>query len=392
MGGDDQKTLKRVRYYPTDYKDPLIVFIRVLKDPFKLLHFTKYITKTYPSTIYIKPENKQKIKLEFNNRDDANKICQDTTFKDFRVYIPAERTEVQGIIILSGDTNVDDIATLGVGKFKHPGLDVVKILDVNRNKKLDENAELITLNTVRVTFQGTVLPDYVKYMSLLIRVRPYTPRVLFCSNCLLYNHSEKYCTRKPKCDNCDGEHPSKDCEIDITSPTTCKNCESLHKTGHSDCPATTEYKKKKVQSIMKKRKQSFAILSQLGDHMPGESIETIRNNTFTPDLSNPFTHNIPKHTKSNASKKRKASDSFHTDNIDQPATSGTSKHHPNFKAPGYQKSDNDISNLVLSFCKELEIPPIILKFVELYVIPFIEKIWTKFSSKIADLLSCGQDG
>jgi hypothetical protein len=46
--------------------------------------------------------------------------------------------------------------------------------------------EVVKINSLRITFEGKLLPDYVAVGNLLIPVRMYTRKAMFCEKCNRY--------------------------------------------------------------------------------------------------------------------------------------------------------------------------------------------------------------
>lgn len=91
------------------------------------------------------------------------------------------------------------------------------------------------LNTLRVTFEGKILPNLIKYSNCILPVKVFTSKILFCSNCLKYNHSEKYCCNKAKCAKCGAAHNTSTCDTQLTDQYKCMYCSDNHLTGDADC-------------------------------------------------------------------------------------------------------------------------------------------------------------
>lgn len=135
---DPPKGDARVRQYPATFRDLLIVYFHETNKTFNLIKISKYIISKNPSFICLKPVNFKKYIAEFRVLSDANKIVFDSVLtQDYRVYIPAKVVEVQGVIIMKEDVDLNDIKLKGVGAFKHC-LSQVKIIDINRNKKIND--------------------------------------------------------------------------------------------------------------------------------------------------------------------------------------------------------------------------------------------------------------
>ena len=49
-----------------------------------------------------------------------------------------------------------------------------------------------------------------------------------CKRCQGFNHTQKYCSREPRCVKCSGKHLTRDCKVDRITPLTCINCKEQH--------------------------------------------------------------------------------------------------------------------------------------------------------------------
>lgn len=166
----------------------------------------------------------------------------------------------------SATQEVKDLVDAGEGKFKNPSLPSVKILEASRfttktnevNK--DGSAKIKPTNEVRVTFSGLTIPDFVNIDQLLIPVRKFHKKQMFCNTCKRYNHTEKFCNNKKT-------------EINLNSPK-CIHCKTdSHATGDRTCPRRQNLEKKESENAKKKQKKTFAEMLQLYDpeaKMPGE--------------------------------------------------------------------------------------------------------------------------
>ncbi len=67
----------------------------------KTLQIQNCLVKTYKSATKIKMINHAKIKVEFNDKNEANLLPKDENLKLYRVYIPNDIVESEGVIQLS---------------------------------------------------------------------------------------------------------------------------------------------------------------------------------------------------------------------------------------------------------------------------------------------------
>lgn len=392
--GDNSQSESRKRLYASNYSGPFVVFIRELlenKVVLKTLALSKHLYSTYKSIKYIKPNGKAKLKIEFGSLLEANAMCVDPELKLFYVYIPAIEVEIQGSIALSCTEDANEILSHGYGKFKNPRIsEKVPILEVHRNQKYSESDPdtLIPLNSVRITFQGKVLPDYVVLYNLLLPVRLYIPKPKMCMNCLSFGHTDKFCSKLPSCSVCLKEHNTKDCTNTVANSLPiipCKHCNSNeHLTGFKDCPSRNILFERKKIGLNQKQQFSYAsVLASLGEEMPGES-----------DSSFPVLNNTNAFGKKSKFKNR-ASFNAKTDKDEESAPkkrrfydTSTKEAHKSQIPPGFNKlSDEDsiVKNMILNFCKECQLPTIVIKLIESILIPILLKVWNKINALFTSL-------
>ena len=203
---EEEEATSRVRQFPSNHIGPFTAFIRET-DPnvqLKAVTLSKYIFSKYKSVTSVQSVSRVKMRVILSNLSEANMLVKDVTFKNYRAYLPAEEVEIQGIAQLSPDCTNTECTKYGKGKFKHPDIPSIPILETFRiSKKKDptsETSEVINTSYVRVTFPGKVIPDYVKLFGLLIRVKLNTRKAMFCDNCLQLNHT--YCCNRPVSGRC----------------------------------------------------------------------------------------------------------------------------------------------------------------------------------------------
>lgn len=227
----------RVRIYSPGHKGLFVVYIRASKSQtLRHLQISKYLFGKYGSALIGKVVqlNNHKLKVEFKSAEAANSLVRDSDslFAPYRVYIPADQVEVEGIVRLSTEDPVSDLLLSGRGQFSDPGITEVSIIDVFRFEQVSyDGAGKVTNKTptslVRVTFPGKLLPRRVVLHGLLIPVEPYKRKVMFCENCLRTGHTEKFCVVKPKCAKCGADHKTSVCQ-QIPATVKCFVCGTAH--------------------------------------------------------------------------------------------------------------------------------------------------------------------
>ena len=191
---DMSENTMRHRTYPDGFKGPFHVYIRAAKDqPLKHIQLSKHLFGQFGKEDIgkITQMNNHKLRVEFLNAKSANSLVSDddSNLAPYRVYIPAEQVEVEGIIRLSVGESESDLLTFGRGQFGEQGISEVRIIEVFRFQKVvrDDSGNATgraPTPLVRVTFPGNLLPRRVVLDGLLIPVEPYKRKAMFCENCL----------------------------------------------------------------------------------------------------------------------------------------------------------------------------------------------------------------
>ena len=236
MVADDGQPDGRIRQYPLEHTGPFFVYIREINPsfPLKSVMFSKYLYAKFKSVTSVQAISRVKIRAELSNAADANELVKDPFFKSFRIYIPAEDVEVQGVIQLSSDCSAAECTEHGIGKFKYPDTPEIPILESFRITKqsdpLSAETGRVPTSFVRVTFAGKVLPDYVVLHGLLLPIKISIRKAMFCDNCLQLNHTAKLCSNKPVCPKCNESHTAAACTIQ-NPESLCKLCSGNHLSG-----------------------------------------------------------------------------------------------------------------------------------------------------------------
>lgn len=229
-----------VRQYPESSKGPFTVYIREISSSIRLspIQFAVFVSKKYKSVVQSK-RNHDKMQFTFSEREDANNLVKDERFAEYQVYIPATHVEVLGAVNFIDLCDMKDITELkqyGKGHFSNSLLQPVNIVAIQRLSKRSDNGSISLTNTVKITFDGRILPDYIVIGCLRVRVRAFYNKPMFCERCQQFNHTAKFCTRKLKCAICLGEHNKENCEMSNVDRSVCPYCNSKHEAGNQNCP------------------------------------------------------------------------------------------------------------------------------------------------------------
>jgi hypothetical protein len=244
LNSDDEEKERRVKVYPNEYVAPFVVYLRATDTPMKTVSISLSLQKKYKSISSITKVSRNKLKIVFGNRNESNLFCRDKEFSEYRVYIPAADVECYGVVFCDPKDEIPDIVgEHAMGKFRNSCISPVGILDSFRFTRLvrksDGKDSRVPTSFVRITFAGTVLPDYLAIGNLLLPVELYKPKPMFCNKCQSFGHTDSFCSKAIKCAKCRGAHSRDECQ----NIAKCQHCVSLIPHDLKDCEG---YKKRKA--------------------------------------------------------------------------------------------------------------------------------------------------
>ena len=384
---------QRVRQYAKNHKGPFEVIIRPDKEPIKQLQLSKYIFKKYNGKIIAcQSVNTDKVRIVCNDGLTANEIPSDKNLcTKYRVYIPEIYVEILGLINVSVFENEKDIVLFGEGKWKNPGIPTVKVLDVYRYTKKSENSnENTKTELVRVAFPGSVLPDYVNVEGLLIKVKEFHRRQMFCEKCMSYSHTSKYCVNKPKCKFCGStQHNEESC--DHKNINKCLDCDGEHLPGAAECPKRRFLQKKTMQRARIIKKKSYAeILNELVDNprMPGE----MDDDEVYEDI--PSTSSYKPGSKREFPKLKSKTNMPQSPIKKRPKFQENPKEiGPKTRPAGYKKDEDESEDYIYTFLEsliaKLDVSPFIKDLISQFVLPIVMKIISSVKNAFSSSLLTG---
>ena len=226
----------RIRLFPTKHEGPFHVYLRKINMPIKYLTISRKILQKFDRSKIVKIDeiNKFKVRVEFKNSDDANNFVRDDLLSEYRKYILSEKVEISGIIDLDDLEDVKYLLESGVGSFRNAILnEKIKILEVFPLYKNSINGNISTKifsGRAKVTFEGSILPNYVSIDKWNIPVKVFNPNVMSCKKCGKFNHTEKVCL--DKCLKCKQVHDIDQCPKKTES---CPHCGANHE-NLRECP------------------------------------------------------------------------------------------------------------------------------------------------------------
>lgn len=281
----EPENTKSTRKYLPSFKGPYTVFIREKNSKILPIRSAIYLNKTYKSIVEIKRQQ-NKMRILLSNIEEANSIGADPILSSFHVYIPSTYVEVEGSINFNDVMDLEDLNDLkkyGKGHFNNTLLSDIEIVQVRRlTRKADPNILVLT-NTVKVTFAGRILPDYVVIEGLRIKVRAFFNNPMYCNTCQQFNHTAKYCSRKPKCAQCEGSHETNKCDKPEIDKSRCPHCKTQHGTGIRNCPyfaeACESYRQKQERQMQSRYKSAVegASPKKTADSQPNDNFPSLVN-------------------------------------------------------------------------------------------------------------------
>lgn len=277
----------RIRCFPISHPGPFVVSIREATIKLSPIRFSLYINKKYSSVTSIK-QLPQKMKITLSHRGQANEIIADKTFENYKVYVPAAEVEIDGVVSfndLCDIGNLKNLKKLGKGKFGNPEIKPVEILESKRLSKADPENKQVTIitNDIKVTFAGSILPNHILVEGLLIKVRPFHRKAMFCEKCLQFEHTSKYCHRKPKCARCEGNHSTTNCNMEGIDKTLCPYCSQKHAPNIDACSHFKDINSSFSMAEKSKRQSRYATAVAIARAKEVESME----NSQVPPISDP---------------------------------------------------------------------------------------------------------
>lgn len=384
---------KRIRQYGGKSKGPFIVCIRAINKPLSFMKITKFLHNNYKSNLITKQINEFKMNVTFTPasdkdecvnaaRDEANDLPKTEWGKVYRVYIPEKLVEVIGCIAWSTEESLDDILTFGKGKFRNPSMPEINVLDAARFARVveeeDKTQHREMTNTVRVTFDGVLLPEYLTVYGLLIPVREFIKKQMFCELCLKYNHTKSHCNNKPY--------------KPVANDKKCMHCQvDDHQTGEKSCPRRKFLEERNKGNTKNIQKKTYAEMLQELDPQALQENDSLdrhfplnlgtKNSRKRQNLVQQKSKNIIE----TPNKKRK-----HQISLSDDESSDDEKEE---RPPGFRNQEetdgeeNDITSFIKRFIRELNLPPFITQLIMKFVVPFIDKLVNKFTNSFMEKMS-----
>lgn len=257
-----------VRQFHAGYTGPLEVCIRSANNMrLANIPIQSALNSRFSSIASIKPD-RSKISVIFGTREEANSLLRQSLEQDVVVFIPENRrVDVHGAV--RADDIDDDLGVLieeGRGIFGADGLPPCRVLYAERifSAPSGNNSHRTATNTVKITFEGTILPKYIGIGNLRVPVRLFWSAPRFCSKCQTHRHTDKVCRRPPKCARCHEAHLTADCSNKAVNKLLCPFCAMEHDDFRHLCAyfqqVKIDYKAKQIEANKLRYQQAVSSL------------------------------------------------------------------------------------------------------------------------------------
>lgn len=260
-----------VRQFPDGYTGILEVWIRSA-DREKLPNITmqRFLNERFKSIASIIP-HRDKLAVIFGDRIEANTLASQEIFLGTSATIPSKCIVDVDCAIrtdeLTGMCDLNELVKDGLGVFGSAHLRPCRILNAVQLSRTGENNVRVGTNTVKVTFEGNLVPKYVAIDKLRIPTRLFHKSPMFCEVCQTHGHTNKFCRRKKICARCNDNHGTNECTNPAVNKQLCPRCAKEHPNSRSACPyfqkVAKDYKAAQIASSNQRYQQTLTRLRDL---------------------------------------------------------------------------------------------------------------------------------
>ncbi|XP_060530328.1 uncharacterized protein LOC132704379 isoform X1 [Cylas formicarius] len=318
------RTVNRKTKYEITDQGPFMVILEGITIKVGTLHpmnFGKLLqAQKVQGILKISRKGANKIGLEFNTSESANKFLSNETYSTaggYNKYIPQRLVTCRGLVRDIGDLiDEDDFyseaeAKVNIGR----SLKRVKIVNVRRLTKRVKcpgvlpgtfGFKTVPSNDYIITFDGKTLPESISIYKNECSIEKYVSPVVLCMNCCRFGHWKNQCKSKGRCSFCSGDHPVFHCELkeqfykkkpcptdhlnhegkcslgncEISPKPTCIHCKGSHQATDRSCPEMD--RQKKINEAMAWYNLSFFEAAKLFPRGPKSSEFNRSNENFPP--------------------------------------------------------------------------------------------------------------
>ena len=207
------------------------------------------------------------IAVEIKEDFDVTGIEEITLVKGIEIECTVKKADAivrYGVIHpLSLEADLEEIKTLITPRGSNAG-SVGKVLAIERLKRRAGAIRVDSLS-VKITFEGNILPEAISIEWSHYKVSPYVQPPLQCFKCQRMGHVAARCNSQTRCMLCSGNHNRTDCTVD-PAEHKCANCKGEHRANDPICPHYKQAKEVEVLRSTQKERMNYhqakKILSQ----------------------------------------------------------------------------------------------------------------------------------
>lgn len=300
-----ESTVKPNIYRHQD-QGPFVVFVETLKvtpnlKPINDIRIGKLLKAKgiVNDIIEMKVTGRHRVKIVFSNKVTANMLINDRNLviENLKSYIPDQFIQRIGIV-KHLDTDLSEEELLENFECKSNNIKIKSVCRFFKNTKDLNNKDVkITLSTVKITFEGQLLPDEVEIYNVKRKVFPYLFTVTQCFSCCRFGHTKKNCKNKKRnCINC-GEEAHTEGTEKCMKASRCINCKANHRATDKECGEFIRQSAiKKIMSLnnlsyweanekFPKTSNQFNVLEHLEDFPDLPSLDKQQNKLFNKEIT-----------------------------------------------------------------------------------------------------------
>lgn len=224
---------------------------------------------------YIKPEKainfkngRQKISIYTTSNEDFKKVQQELISRGHEFHTFSIKEERVKRLVIKGISS-DYTPTEVEADLKRMGLDIIKVNNMYKAKNVPSNMFLV--NFPKTTQLNTVLKSnkyqYICYQKVQwCKYKTPINKSVQCYRCQGFGHSSSNCNYKSRCVKCTAIHEPGKCPKTETEKPKCANCEGEHPANYRQCPNYISYVSKleinrSKQNIKKKRTRPLTVFT-----------------------------------------------------------------------------------------------------------------------------------
>lgn len=251
---NNPRKMKEITRYGPDSKGPYVVYIESKDSAVGRLHkiATSRLIRNIEPEAHMRIDSiasvgRDRIRIQFVSPASANILIESKRLAEhnFKAYIPQYLTRRLGVIRgVDSDISEEELVSMIKPMFgnSHDVIDVCRLKRKRVNSETN-STELISTQSILVSFSGNYLPKKVVIEKIVLEVSPYIQKVRQCLKCCRFNHISKHCKGVERCKCCgSSEHKDEACERRF-SPI-CLLCGGDHKA--TDNAVCSEFSRQKL--------------------------------------------------------------------------------------------------------------------------------------------------